>query len=904
MEMEKLEGLHTLFEIEFESSVKELLEKSSDHYNAFIGSIRALSKYNSELAIKLALSLNIQQRRDNAIYECIMISITVPHNDINFTVILESYKYIENSDLRNNILVAVIRRLSSLTIKSPDIVAKSFPLFDAIKNMKDAYRRCLAASYAHSFYIFQDELKYSGLCSSLLEILDKSLESIDVGWIKVNMGFLLVENFATYSPDLARKYLANAEKIKSEIIIGAEKLTIKYLACVRLCIRIFSGLLPKDYNSSERLDQLISLIDRIPSNGERSILFGEIALRCFINKKQDLGEKIVFNNIKPLINKISDIDHEYKQLIYIEIAPSLYSAHKATTLADILKMDKYRAEDAYIKICNFLLKNIVPSDPYEYVPGNGFVLTYERIVDLCEILELMYLDRAIYSFIKSIVDSVINKRNKHNYTQEQRSDIINRLENIANNKFPDTQNIRHDGYKIISLSEINRLRRHNSNGYEILVAYANNITNIADRSLILTQIANSRSDKNPNHNIFEDAINLCGNLPLDIDRIDRNIDLAQMLKKSDIYKSKECLKAAMNFSETVYDSNLMVQKQKKIIDIAHNIEPNFASGLATLVDNDIARLNAKVELKSHIEMLKYKKGMAENKQDISIEHENKSYCSKAAWLNLGELNAGRLKTIHSRSLIPFVLTASKLPIQESFPIFSWIIENTIQRHSKSNEIEALLVPIFQATFLAAELAWNIAARSAEHFKHVTEYNELKQVSNCNECIIIKNGDREKAINYIELWLKEAKDYIIISDPYFGINDLEILQIIKSYNSNLKVSILTSKRQQLNDKLQYPWEDEFRKQWGSISYEDPPWTKIVIVGSDTKGASPIHDRWWLTNGNGINVGTSFNSLGFNTSKIKKMTGDEVLLSKTEIDQYLLHEKQDLNGEKLRYQTFSL
>ena len=84
-------------------------------------------------------------------------------------------------------------------------------------------------------------------------------------------------------------------------------------------------------------------------------------------------------------------------------------------------------------------------------------------------------------------------------------------------------------------------------------------------------------------------------------------------------------------------------------------------------------------------------------------------------------------------------------------------------------------------------------------------------------------------------------------------------ILLSANSKCKVQILTSKQHHDNEHISSPGS-EYLEQWRRISDQEPPDTEIVIVGTESSGKSPIHDRWWLTKGGGLKVGTSFNSLG--------------------------------------------
>ena len=94
-------------------------------------------------------------------------------------------------------------------------------------------------------------------------------------------------------------------------------------------------------------------------------------------------------------------------------------------------------------------------------------------------------------------------------------------------------------------------------------------------------------------------------------------------------------------------------------------------------------------------------------------------------------------------------------------------------------------------------------------------------------------------------------------------------------------------------------------WRHISDQYPPETEIVIVGIESSGKSPIHDRWWLTEGAGLWIGTSFNSLGkTQDSTIKRISEADAEQQASNVEQYLFDRKREYNGERLRYLSITL
>jgi hypothetical protein len=170
---------------------------------------------------------------------------------------------------------------------------------------------------------------------------------------------------------------------------------------------------------------------------------------------------------------------------------------------------------------------------------------------------------------------------------------------------------------------------------------------------------------------------------------------------------------------------------------------------------------------------------------------------------------------------------------------------------------------------------------------------------------VNAGSREKALQFLRNWFTdEVKEYLKICDQFFGPSDLEVLSLLLSANPKCKVYILTSKRHHDQEGISLS-NDEYVQHWRRISDQDPPETEIVIVGIESSDKSPIHDRWWLTEGGGLRIGTSYNSLGkTQDSMIARISESEAKLLESDINQYLIDKKRYYNGERLRYFSVTL
>ena len=101
------------------------------------------------------------------------------------------------------------------------------------------------------------------------------------------------------------------------------------------------------------------------------------------------------------------------------------------------------------------------------------------------------------------------------------------------------------------------------------------------------------------------------------------------------------------------------------------------------------------------------------------------------------------------------------------------------------------------------------------------------------------------------------------------------------------------------------EEAYRQYWRQhFSEQDPRDCEVIIIG-DNAGALPIHDRWWLTRGAGLRIGTSFNQLGVSKdSEISPLNTVEAGERLQEIVALINREKRDHLGQRLTYQAVPL
>jgi hypothetical protein len=172
--------------------------------------------------------------------------------------------------------------------------------------------------------------------------------------------------------------------------------------------------------------------------------------------------------------------------------------------------------------------------------------------------------------------------------------------------------------------------------------------------------------------------------------------------------------------------------------------------------------------------------------------------------------------------------------------------------------------------------------------------------------MVRPGTRAEAIQVLSTWFEEnLGEFVKICDPYFGPGDLDWLQVIRSACPRCKICIMTARKNQPTPPEGEDLADLYASSWCRLYDQGAPDTEIAIIGGERTKDSPIHDRWIVSDGAGLRLGTSLNSLGVTKdSEISEMSAPDAAQKLFEIDQYLNREKTEHRGEKLRITRFGL
>jgi hypothetical protein len=885
---------------ELETVVLQLAVSTADHYLALNGIITALANGYLEKALEYIRIVNTELRRDAILVQVIEASVNRPTAEVSPEDLRKVLGEIRRSDDRDRATQAIMERFADATDLPDRLVDGLLPLISSLPDLDDSVRACRSMVCAANMLYRHPTKERDALREDIRGQIHERWAQIDVAWSRIDTGFGISKDLAITSPDDAVRMLLATETLKNESRIAAQRPAAAYVACIGLAIRALCGLVPKKLETDSDLQALSALIDILPSYGERAVLWADMCMRCSLAGRVDLTERLVKEFLEPALNHIPEGDRAYRTRVLVQVAPALFRVHQATCLEMLAVLDPDDRDLALRGIARFMLQSRVPSDPVEATDGLDGEVSWDILRNVTELIEAMETDWMIYATAKDIAEVLRSAKNRYTVNTPQREDIAGRIELIANRKLPTKRQIGHIGYRIVTLANAIQIRKGKPAEWEGLVASARSLENIADRALVLQIVALCLPSNMAalRSKLLAEARVAIESIPSDLDRFEHYLGLSDDLRGTDSVQCRELVNAAA--SVLAKSSEDVREHQKRLVDLAYRIDEALAKNLIDHFDDDEAKRSAQRQM----ELLEVRRNLGTDENATKALHQIRPRdLSKLGWSLVRALNAGRFQTFHPSRIRPYLEAATVQPLHQSYSILLWYIENAVVRFARTDQAATFLRPMLDATIVGAELAGQVAGKGLIRLRALKQRS--MQVSP-GHSLLVSPGTRDEAVQILSGWFeKQLGQFVRISDPYFGPDDLNWLQIIRAAKPGCSICVMAARKNQPKPPEGRDLEDVYADGWRRLCDQKPPDTEIAIIGGERTKDSPIHDRWILSDGVGLRLGTSLNSLGISKdSEISEMSAEDAAQKLAEIDQYLNREKTEHQGEKLRITRFGL
>ncbi|WP_440111366.1 hypothetical protein [Paenibacillus sp. QZ-Y1] len=892
LEREFVTGLSDFFE--------NLINTSADHLEITRKLIAALTKYDPELAVSFSKKLNRANRRDFAYGEVLREYTSDSSNNHSVNFIHQTLNLIINKSYQDWVYVQIIKRFTKSGFNTP--YNEKLKYLDNILLIEHSTGRTLAITYFIN-WIYKDD---STKAEQLFEKLIKSYEQIDCLWEQVSCGFDVSSVLAQSDRELSLQIFMLAETKKSSSVFADQRITMLYIEIIKIIIRIVPDIL-NSKDGKERIAYCVKAIQQIPSAIDRNRLMGSLALKCLLYNKRDF-----FNDISTIV--LSEIEHcsdeVSLQQIIIDSAPLLFEVERNVLFNKLEALPEYLRDGALDGVLKYLFTKRIPIDPVS-ISNYPSKLNFAEALKVLELIKHLNMDAVIYCYIDKLVESVTYRQEsklKTSLNERQVLTIAEALLAIVNEKLPDRNNIAHDGYKITCKISINKLKESlRSSGifrasarwdplnlsWEEIKREIISIPNSADKVLLQATAASEAyfADKPFAESIIATAEANLQDISNSIDRAGR----FQLVAKS--YNEMSNSKAArFLLEEAVKQSNAFASQESRdqllggAVELAHSIDPNFASSLATSIDSPMFMS------KSQEKILALNLRSDPSKLDLSRKEEYLPVISSACESILNSLYSGRGVIQHEAVVSKWMYCCLGYDFETTSSIALWYVENSIISRSKS-----LSTPRLEALYSESLQLLDMIAKMGQVVNNMAATSEtstfLENVAPKMQTFSI--GQKEAAIEFLRNWMSDnATEYVKIYDAYFGPSDLELLKFIPQ---NVDVRILCSLKQKDLDISVI--HERYKQEWRNICDQNPPETKVYIY-STPSGRTPQHDRFIVTDKAGLVLGTSLNGLGSRDTVINIIDFDEKMkIERQIIDELIINQPRFVGDERLISRTFS-
>ena len=727
----------------------------------------------------------------------------------------------------------------------------------------------------------------------------ESWETIETAWARTEIGYSITADIADCDRELAGKWLIDVFEDESRARIPSEELTASMYYTVRLAARAFSKLA----NSETPIDdedflRLCSLIQQMPEIECRMAVWCDLGIRLHFRSRPLLASHLANEFVQAELALELPNDPLVKDSVTAQASSFLALSNIALSKVLTSKIrDPISRDQARSNVCRVLLRKIPEDEPYRAQGNAEFQLDFGQVASVLEMVDTMESDVDIYEVVRDLCTSLIAPCNAQRLRRGQVRDILNSIERIVDDRLPDQRNIKHDGFKTACRAYITRTKNTLEPVKPVvwtdLFCQAKAIPNVSDRVVVTTVVGiccGSRAIADAN-GWFETVRQELTTIPSDFDRMDRYIWIAELIEPFDRPRSKAMLQEAMTLSNHVGNC---ADSQRRILDLAHHIDPKLVDQLIDIGDDDEAGRAAKEELRKRKALNDLRKELGDTPDRAAFEKSSDEEVANICWQNLGALAAGRILPRRLHDFDRLQQLAERLPIRWGFAIWSWIIENSARKAGEKIGTETLLKNAFLAGCDASDLLLALAGRSGIRVPH------------SDDLTVFLGGDKTAVFERVQNWvIEQGNRQIRISDPFFGPEALDLIRVIANVNPSAQVRVLTGKKHIRDSVASNDAEEAFQEAWRSLSESTPPDTEIVVIGYGVHGIHPIHDRWIFTETGGIRLGSSVNAIGsVRLSEMSLMTAEECSEKCKEVDALLNRQVSAWDGERLSHNSFFL
>lgn len=895
--LESGEGFREVIKDDLLKDMAILLGSTANHYQTIAYALRSLSKASPSDALVLVEKINTLERRDRAYREIAKTLAGTPFTKAKAQFVELAISKIEDRDSIEESVLAVIESASN----EEDVVAWLPYLEEVVLRLSSPKSICAAALALVSIRVKCGEL--AGIEGDIAKF-DSSVLLIDSLFSRIELNFELASAVATSHRQIAERAYSSAKDLRATASLSSRSAGTILVACLNLLLRAFRPLIRVDELPSSHLDRFVKLCDLLPCSLTRATVYGDLAVKAWCEGKHDICRAVLANQIRPMLEAAQLTNKALHASLCEILFPALYCGHRATAYRALEEISLSSRAVAVHSAAMVVLRKLAPSEPSNEVEDDRVRLSHEELVDVVELLDKAPDDWVFYSILESTAKAVTHKDNRLRITGQQRVDFASKAWALAQVKLPDNKNIKHNGYLIVSRAQILRLTEtKKAEEWNDLIKEADSINNVADLSYVLLEIAQCLPSRlsAESKRLIQRSHALIMTIPSANDRYTRLEAYIKIARRISPIEAKSALKDALMLTFETSQRDMASRWRRNLVDLAELMQPGLVDELSEMIDDDPARAEAKAEIKRSVDVQKLKKKIS-GSGEIDPSTLTSKALPSAAWRNVSALVGGRLESKAPTFLSPYVNAAGGFDLRHAYPVLSWYLENSARRFVSVHDVNQLILPLSEVLLLATEIATSVMSQVAVKSRPMPGALDLD--SSVSLGAVIKPGERPQALLFLRQWLRaNASEHVFLCDPYFKQTDIEFMRLVLAECPLARVTVITSKKAVTENGREFD-SQSFLAEWIETIDQDPPQAEILAVGGYVANEVLVHDRWLLSGGAGLRLGTSFGSLGAGKlTEISTLTASEVASVEVELGRFI-NRARIVNGSRVSYVSVSL
>ena len=905
-----------VIQIELEDEITKIVDNFAYQEELLSKSLEVLSSTDYDFCCDSVEKVNTIVNREQ-LYKSIIRGLTNQsivqlkngeiHEEVLSNILNITRKIEYDLDIKDNGIEELLEALDFVSDNDEVVVRINrsiyYQIFQIIKEIRDSPQK--AKCYAIMLNVFKgaEYLNTEEIGNKILI----TLQSINILPLRNSTGYELIKIIAGNHLDLANRISSSIldDRNNNEHFEIDEFWTV--VRTLKILINSFENVNYEDNTQyTQQIDKILILIDSIESEGERASLYSQLYLAINDIVTQPVREKVL-SKITQSIDKIPSEDLRYKSNVIRRCAPSVYKDSRSYFESNIKILSPMELDECYNDLTIFYLTKTTISEPFYFGSSAKYECGYEDMLEALSLIKKCQRDSVKFRLLRILLEIIRDKKSIP-LSGERLLDLKNLIEKIISESFCSDDFIKHEGYKI--LSEYYWSLTFNGFSMDKINTFLDKIEKIpndSDKALCFTTVAsgfknNKYSDKRDE--ILDKTEEIIEKLDSISEKILRYEDMAESIQGKNNTKEKKYIKKAFELIDDIDNEDKDIGK--RLIDLAHQLDPEFANSLISSYKNDD-------EKESNYNYKKYTKDLKniqfndrlrndKGTEDLSnLEYNQALEVCKICWESYSYLKSKSSRSKKPDQMLSYLKIASKLPIEESYPIYCWFIENVRQKKSVKEKNG-----YYDSIYVAARFALINKEFQGATLSEIQDFHR-----NESDSLSVNEGMRKQAIDFICSKLNKTNPYhITICDPYFDKEDLSFInEVYENLDiDDLNFKILTSDSQLKQTILDGDYGAAFKDYWKDrVSTDSPPFIDVYVINDRKTNQSPFHDRYIITPDHGLSLGGSINGLGNKKEININEISEEIRAQREEYySHYFTHDTRYFrkNGLDININSFSL